>query len=178
MRSEVNMDCWMLMLLQWVPHYTTVRVFLGRCSPRCGLLCAAEPDECWACSRASHALHTPCSASRLTVGLPFSSCGSCHASVKFLWCHLRGPTSWYSCRLPRVPDEYALDLVQDCMSVGYSDSVNNGTGPAQILRRLREGIQVRAGPGLAFADFVTNRSRLRNNNLRLRQNDFDARTVM
>ena len=30
----------------------------GRYSPGCGLLCAAEPDECWACSGASHALHT------------------------------------------------------------------------------------------------------------------------
>ena len=55
MRSEVNMD-WMLVLLELV--LITVRIFLGPYSPGCGLLCAAEPDKCWACSGAPHALHT------------------------------------------------------------------------------------------------------------------------
>ena len=31
---------------------------LGQYNPGRGLLCAAEPDECWACSGAPHAFHT------------------------------------------------------------------------------------------------------------------------
>ena len=45
MRSKMHLDCWMLILLQWVPHYI-LRIYLGRCSsPGCGLLCAAGPDK-------------------------------------------------------------------------------------------------------------------------------------
>ncbi len=49
MRSEVNLDQ-TLMSLQWVPHYGIGPRILGLFNcPRCGLMCAAEPDECWAC---------------------------------------------------------------------------------------------------------------------------------
>ena len=58
MRSEVNMNC---MLMLDSVFLTIVRVFLGWDNPGRGLLCAVEPDECWACSGASHTLapHPP-----------------------------------------------------------------------------------------------------------------------